>query len=80
MNLHILRWFLLWCAVFNYVILILWWLLITMAHDFSYRFSNKLLPLPVERFDTLHYAGIIFYKISIILFFLIPCVALWIIG
>ncbi len=80
MNIHFLRQFLIWCAVINYAILILWWLLVTRAHDFSYRFSNKLFPMPVERFDCLHYSGIIFYKISIILFFIIPCLVLWMIG
>ena len=80
MNIQFLRSFLLWCAVFNYVILILWWVMITLGHDFSYRFSNKLFPLPVERFDSLNYAGIIFYKMSVILLFVIPCVVLWILG
>ena len=80
MNIQFLRSFLLWCAVFNYVLLILWWVLITLAHDFSYRFSSRLIPMSVERFDSLHYAGIIFYKILTILLFVIPCIVLWCIG
>lgn len=68
-----------WCAVINVGLLLWWFLLITLAHDWVYRFHSKWFKLTVETFDAIHYAGIAFFKISIFLFNLVPYLALHIV-
>jgi hypothetical protein len=57
-------------------ILTLWFLLIVFVHDWVYQLHSKWFTLSVERFDTIHYTGMVFYKISIFLFNLTPFLAL----
>ena len=80
MTVEIIRDILGWCSVIN-VGLLLWWLLIfTMAHDWIYKMHGKWFKLSVERFDTIHYAGMAFFKICIFLFNIVPYLALRIVG
>lgn len=79
MSIDLLIQFLGWSAVIN-ICLLLWWVLfITFAHDWTYRMHTNWLYLSTERFDAIHYSGIAFYKISIILFNVAPYLALRII-
>ncbi len=80
MSIEILRNFLLWCAIINYGLLIVEVLLITLAHDSVYRLNSKLFRLSVEQFDAINYAWIVFFKIGILLFNLVPYIALRIVG
>jgi hypothetical protein len=79
MTVEIIRTFLAWCSVINVGLLILWWLLFTLAHDLVYRIHGKRFKLSVEKFDEIHYAGMAFFKMSIILFNIVPYIALLII-
>jgi hypothetical protein len=76
MSLEVLRDLLLWCAVINYGVLLWWFLFFILAHDWMHRFHGRWFRLPVESFDAMHYAGMTLYKIGIILFNLVPYVAL----
>jgi hypothetical protein len=76
MTIEILRAVLAWCAAINYALLLLWFLVFTLAHDWLHRLHSKWFQLPVEKFDTLHYAGMAFFKLSIFLFALTPYLAL----
>lgn len=67
---------LLWCVVLNYAVLILWFVAFIFAHDWIYKTHLRWFSLSVEAFDTIHYTGLAIYKIGILLFFLIPLVAL----
>ncbi|NQV01647.1 MAG: hypothetical protein HQ542_03305 [Bacteroidia bacterium] len=71
---------LLWCFVINMGLLLWWFLFFTLAHDWIYRFHGKWFKLPVEKFDAIHYAGMAFFKICILVFNLVPYIALRIIG
>lgn len=76
MQIEILRDLLAWCALTN-IVLYLWWVLIFIyAHDWMFRFHSRWFNLTQDRFDSIHYAGIAFYKILIIFFNLIPYVVL----
>lgn len=76
MQIEILRDLLAWCALTN-IILYLWWVLTFIyAHDWMFRFHSRWFNLTQDRFDSIHYAGIAFYKILIIFFNLIPYVVL----
>jgi hypothetical protein len=80
MTVEIIRNFLAWCSVINVGVLIYWWLFFTLAHDFVYRIHGKWFKLSVEKFDAIHYAGMAFFKMSIILFNIVPYIALCIVG
>ncbi len=80
MSIEIARGVLGWCTVINYGVLLLWFLFFTLAHDWIYRFHARWFRLPVEQFDAIHYAVMGIYKIGIILFNLVPYVALLIVA
>ena len=67
---------LLWCVGLNYAVLIVWFVAFVFAHDRMYGMHLRWFSLSVETFDAIHYAGMAAYKIGILLFFLVPLVAL----
>lgn len=79
MNIEAVRSFLLWCAIINYGILLLWFLVFAAAHDLIYNLHSKWFRLSADRFDALHYGGMAIYKIGILLLNIVPLIALWII-
>ena len=80
MNIEMVRAVLLWCTVINSGLLLLWGLLFTLPHDWLYRLTARRFRLSVEQFDAINYAGIVIFKIGVILFNLVPYVALRIAG
>lgn len=70
---------LLWCTVINYTFLLVWFLLMILGHDWLHRLWGGWFRMSGEQFDTINFAGIVFYKTIIILFNLVPCVALYIV-
>ena len=80
MTLETVRSALAWCSLINIVLLILWFLFFKFAHDWTFRFHGKWFNLSVEKFDTMHYAGMALFKLGILLFNLGPYFALRIIG
>jgi hypothetical protein len=80
MNVEIARDVLLWCAAINYGVLLSWFLFFRFAHDWMYRFHSRWFRMPAEQFDAIHYTAMAIYKIGIILFNLVPYVALHIVG
>ena len=80
MSIAVARSFLLWCTVINYGLLLWWFLVFRLAHDWLYRLHSRWFHLSIEQLDTINYAGMAFYKIGIILFNLVPLVALYLVG
>ncbi|MGA2081469.1 MAG: DUF6868 family protein [Holophaga sp.] len=72
--------FLLWSVGINYGILLLWFGVFFLAHDWLFWLHTRWFRLSAENFDTLNYAGMAVYKIGIMLFNLVPLIALTIIG
>ncbi len=70
---------LLWCTVINYGMLLLWFVLVALPHQWLYRLWGKWFQLSAEQFDALNFAGMSIYKIGILLFNLVPLIALWIV-
>lgn len=68
---------LLWCAVFNYAILFIWFVVFVFLHDWMYGLHHRWFKIPVETFDAIHYAGFAFYKLGIILLNVAPLIALF---
>ena len=80
MTINLVRDALLWCSVINIGLLLWWFLVLTLAHDWVYRFHGKWFKLSVEQFDAIHYAGIAFFKICVFVFNIVPYIALRIVG
>ena len=80
MTIEIIRGALAWCTLINWGLLLGWFLFLTLAHDWTYRFHSKWFKLSVDQFDTIHYAGMALFKVGIILFNLVPYLALRIVG
>lgn len=71
--------FLLLCVIINYVFLLIWAGAFIFAHGWMYRLHSRWFKIPVETFDAIHYAGLAIYKITVIIFNLVPLIALWIV-
>jgi hypothetical protein len=76
MNVEVAQSFFMWCAIINYSILILWCILFVFAHAWMERLNDAVLRRKIEHFDTIQYSGIALYKIGIILFNIVPWIAL----
>jgi len=68
---------LLWCLGINYGVMLVWFGVFVYAHDWMYRLHARWFKLPVETFDAIHYAGLAIYKIGVLLFNLVPLIALY---
>ncbi len=80
MTLEVVRSALAWCIVINVLLLFAWFLIFTLAHDWTYRYHSKWYTLSTETFDTIHYSGMALFKIGTLLFNLTPYLALRIVG
>jgi len=80
MDLAILRNILFWCTLINLGTLLLWWAILLVPHEWLYRYTNRFYRVSSEQFEVINVAGIAFYKVLIILFNLVPYIALWIVG
>ena len=76
MTAEIIREFLGWCSVINGGVLLWWWLWFRLAHDFIYRIHRQWFNLSMERVDAIHYSLMGSFKLCIILFNIVPYVAL----
>ena len=74
------REFLLWCTVINYWVLVVWFVAFGLAHDWIYQLHARWFRLSLDQFDSMHYMGMAIYKIGILLFNLVPYVALLVVG
>jgi hypothetical protein len=69
---------LLWCFVINYALLILWFL-ISIFWSFPYDLCAKWCKVSRERINELNFLALILYKAAVILFVLVPLIAMWIV-
>jgi hypothetical protein len=79
MNVETLRSALLWCGVINYAVLLLWALLLLLAPGYV-RWVGGLFRVPAEQFAAVQYCLMVLYKVGIILFNLVPYIALRIVA
>lgn len=76
MSVELVREVLGWCSLINLGLLLWWFLFLSLAHDWTYRVHSRWFKLSSERFDAIHYAGMAFFKIAVIVFNLVPYLAL----
>ena len=65
-----------WCSLINVALLLIWFLFIVFAHDWIFRIHTRWLKLSSEKFDAIHYAGIGLFEMTIVIFNLVPYLAL----
>lgn len=80
MTVQMLRSAFLWCFIINTALLLWWFLFITFAHDWVYRMHSRWYSLSVERFDAIHYAGMMIFKTAIFILNFVPFIALCIVA
>lgn len=80
MDIPTLQSFFMWCTILNLGILIISSLLFTIGGDFVYWVKSRFFTISREQFDVAVYHWIAFYKIIVIVFNVVPWIALGIIG
>lgn len=65
-----------WCALINYSLLLLWFFVFSLAHDWLFRLHSRWFSLTVGQFDLINYGGVGLYKLLIFVFNLAPYLAL----
>ena len=73
---HIALHLLIWCTVINYLILLIWFGLYSFAHDALYRLHSRWFKVSPEHYDAINLAAMSIYKIGIMLFCLVPLIAM----
>ncbi|AYA03844.1 hypothetical protein BEN74_14210 [Acinetobacter sp. WCHAc010034] len=68
--------FLLYCALVNYSILIIWFLAFVFAKGWMKSLHGRWFKLSDQSFDAMHYGSMAVYKIGIMLLNLAPYIAL----
>ncbi len=79
MTLEILKSTLMWCTIIHFGILLLWFVSFVAMHDWLFKLHSRWFHISHETFDAIHYAGIALYKFGILLFNLVPWLALWLV-
>ena len=80
MSIEMVRSTFLWCAVINYALLLIWFLLYVLPHGWLYRLWGRWFHLTTEQFDSVNFAGMALYKLGIMLLNLAPLLALYVVG
>jgi len=80
MTIDVVREFLAWCTLINLGLLVWWFLWFFFAHEWIYKLHGRWFNLSEDRFDAIHYTAIAFFKIIVIVFNLVPYLALRIIS
>lgn len=65
-----------WCTAINFGFLMFWFVFYLLLHDFAFRVHGKMFRLTEAQFNGFNYAGMITYKMAIILFNLVPFLVL----
>ncbi|OAL80894.1 hypothetical protein AY606_14965 [Acinetobacter sp. SFB] len=80
MNLDFWFRFLLSSVLINYIILMLWFLAFIFARDWIKQVHGKWFHLSDATFDAIHYGGMAVYKVGILMFNLVPLMAIYFMG
>jgi len=80
MDVATLRAFFMWCTILSGGLLILSSLICTFAGGFVYRLQTRWYPMPRETFNVVLYSFIGVFKILVLVFNLVPYLALVIVG
>jgi len=80
MDIATFRTFFMWCTITNAGLLVISFLMLAFAGDWAYRMQSRWFPVSRETFNVVIYGWLGFFKMVVILFNLVPYLALVIIG
>jgi hypothetical protein len=80
MHIKTLTRFFLWCTIIDGAVLLLWTTLCILTPDLVYHMQNRWFPIPREIYNVVIYSFLGLFKIAVLLFNVVPYVALLIIG
>lgn len=76
MTIETLERFLLWSAAIHFGLLIWWFLFVTLAGEWTWRLHARMFDITRAQFNAIHYGGMGLYKLMILLFNVVPWIAL----
>ena len=65
-----------WSIILNFALLLWWVLWMIFAHDWVYQTQSMVVDISVQQMDVIHYGAMAFYKILILVFNVIPYLAI----
>jgi len=80
MDITTIKTFFMWCMILNLGVLIFSSIMCMFCADFSFRMNNRFFGISREAFNTLIPCFIGFYKVIVIVFSVVPYIALEIVG
>lgn len=80
MSIEVLSRFLLWSVAINYAVLLIWFLVLVFTRNWVRTLHGKWFKLSDSVFDALHYGAMAAYKIGILLFNVVPLIALYLVN
>lgn len=69
-----------WCTLINFVLLVWWLLFVVFARDWTYRIHSRWFKMSEESFASIHYTLMGTFKMLVIVFNLVPYLALRIVA
>lgn len=69
-----------WCAIINILLLLFWFVILAVARGFIFKIHSKLFRISQKRFDAIHYQGMMYFKVFVFMFNVVPYLALRIVG
>ena len=80
MDIQTLTSFFMWCSIINIGFLIFLALVYMLVPNLAYQLQSKFIPISRETFDIVFYSFIGFFKVIVLVFNVVPWIALLIIG
>ena len=80
MDIQTLTTFFMWCTIINAGFLFFLALVYLLAPNLAYRLQSRFIPISRETFDVVFYSFIGFLKVVVLVFNVVPWIALLIIG
>ena len=80
MDLETVRAFFMWCTIMNAGLLVLSFVICAFAGDWVYKMHSKWFAIPRETFNVVIYSFIGLFKLFVLVFNLVPYLALLIVG
>ena len=80
MDIQTLTHFFMWCSIINGGFLLIWFAFCVLAPNLVYRIQNWWFPMPRETFNVVIYSFMGLFKLFVLIFNLVPYLALLIVG
>ncbi len=69
-----------WCAIINWCVLLIWFLFTVLGPGWRYQWASHWKHLSPNEIDLINFGAMALYKVGILLFNLVPAIALHIVG